>query len=244
MLWWAVVTVSGMVAPTPPDLTLRRATLVSLLDRTKRELAELDASLSPLSCDIEDVMAPRGYLTKTAGCYLTDGAMGPPPSALTLALSNFGRELKELVATVIPYQTTGASKTWGEGSEIYASALQRLTLDNDVVWAREEALVDTAVPAPLLIKLPYLAICNVLDKIYDGTDGRRVLAKFWYLEVSPLRLELGALLSCCLTPVCIPPWTDSGPCPVLRLQYDDLPVRDDGMVAPFLRAQEGPLQGR
>ena len=34
-----------------------------------------------------------------------------------------------------------------------------------------------AVPAPLLIKLPYLAICNVLDKLYDG----RPIAKFWYL---------------------------------------------------------------
>eukprot|EP00966_Prymnesium_polylepis_P058574 1356665-Prymnesium_polylepis.1 len=98
---------------------------------------------------------------------------------MTLALNNFGREMKELAAVLVPYKTKA---TYLEPPSVYDSKLDRLRLDNDKVWAREEALIETAVPAPLLIKLPYLAACNVLDKLYDGADGKRVLAKFWFLE--------------------------------------------------------------
>ena len=38
-------------------------------------------------------------------------------------------------------------------------------------------------PAPLVIRIPYLVLCGVLDTLYDG----RPIARFWYLEtVSPL----------------------------------------------------------
>ena len=168
-----------------------RETLVSTLarerlavERTIVKLAELDEERSPArdSCDINEVMAPRGYLSKTAGCYLTaqaaGGSIGPPPSAMTLAISNFGRELKELTAMLVPYKT----KVSLEEPSIYVAQLDKLRLDNDKVWAREKALIESAVPAPLLIKLPYLATCDLLDKLYDGNDGKRVLAKFWVLE--------------------------------------------------------------
>ena len=221
------IAIAGMVATSPTSQTglmQRRVLLRSNLARekravaqTERELAKIDEALSPLSCDIDDVMAPRGYLTKTAGCYLTDGATGPPPSAMTLALKNFKRELSELMATIIPGQSTEANSFLAEGSNVYDGALDSLRLDNDLVWAREEALLEEqicavgpngqacAVPAPLLIKLPYLFICNTLDKLYDGSDGKRVLAKFWYVApLSPcipsrrrgLRRASSALLMC------------------------------------------------
>ena len=33
-------------------------------------------------------------------------------------------------------------------------------------------------PAPLVIRVPYLVLCGVLDTLYDG----RPIARFWYLE--------------------------------------------------------------
>jgi len=160
------------------------ARLESAVEQTIVKLAELDEERSPARnfCDIDEVMAPRGYLSKTAGCYLTvqaaGGSTGPPPSAMTLATSNFWRELKELTAMLVPYKTRMSL----EEPNIYAAQLDKLRLDNDKVWAREEALTVSAVPAPLVIKLPYLATCDLLDKLYDGNDGKRVLAKFWFLE--------------------------------------------------------------
>jgi len=91
---------------------------------------------------------------------------------MTLALNNFGRELKELTATVLPYQTAASQ----DEPCVYADALSGLTLSNDAIWAREHAR--PSVPAPLVIRLPYLALCGVLDTLYDG----RPIARFWYLE--------------------------------------------------------------
>jgi ubiquinol oxidase len=188
MVFWTCLATTALLDSV--RLSSQREKLVSTralqrlaLEQTELKLAKIDAALVPArdACDIDEVMAPRGYLSKTAGCYLTaqasGGATGPPPSAMTLALKNFGREIKELAALFVPYKTKGF-----EEPSVYASRLNSLRLDNDKVWAREESLIESAVPAPLLIKLPYLATCNVLDKLYDGDNGKRVLAKFWFLE--------------------------------------------------------------
>ena len=60
--------------------------------RTELALAELDALIAPANKQV--VLPARGYLSRTAGCYKADGSSGPPPSAMTLALNNFWRELK------------------------------------------------------------------------------------------------------------------------------------------------------
>jgi ubiquinol oxidase len=49
-------------------------------------------------------------------------------------------------------------------------------LSNDAVWAREHARPQ--VESPLIIKLPYLALCVMLDKLFDG----RPISRFWFLE--------------------------------------------------------------
>ena len=54
--------------------------------------------------------------------------------------------------------------------------LQDLVLSNDAVWAREHARPQ--VDSPLIIKLPYLALCVMLDKLFDG----RPISRFWFLE--------------------------------------------------------------
>ena len=162
-------------------LQASRDALVSKLEaerlsvaRTELELAELDARLAPAK---QAVLPAQGYLSKTAGCYQKDGSSGPPPSAMTLALNNFGRELKELTASVLPYETRDIERTFAtDEAATYAEALKNLTLSNDAIWAREDAR--PSVPAPLVIRLPYLVLCGVLDTLYDG----RPIARFWYLE--------------------------------------------------------------
>jgi len=141
--------------------------------RSELALATLDGRLAP---ERKQALLPaRGYLRKTAGCYQSDGASGPPPSAMTLALNNFAREVRELTASVLPYKTAAASELEVPGC-VYTAALQNLTLDNDAIWARENAR--PSVPAPLLIKVPYLTLCSILDTVFDG----RPIARFWYLE--------------------------------------------------------------
>ena len=173
-------------------LQASRDALVSTLEverlsvaRTELALAELDALSAP--ANKQAVLPARGYLSKTAGCYKADGSSGPPPSAMTLALNNFWRELKELTATVLPYQTSYDMKRTFATDEAaqYAEALRGLTLSNDAIWEREDARAAAggSVPAPLVIRIPYLVLCGVLDTLYDG----RPIARFWYLEtVSPL----------------------------------------------------------
>jgi hypothetical protein len=133
-------------------LQASRDALVSKLEaerlsvaRTELELAELDARLAPAK---QAVLPAQGYLSKTAGCYQKDGSSGPPPSAMTLALNNFGRELKELTASVLPYETRDIERTFAtDEAATYAEALKNLTLSNDAIWAREDAR--PSVPAPL-----------------------------------------------------------------------------------------------
>merc|ERR1719263_1762861 len=92
---------------------------------------------------------------------------------MTLALSNLKRELPELTAAVLG----GTREPEGQVTDPdYTAALQSLRLSNEAIWAREEARQQ--VPAPLVIKGPYLALCAVLDGLFDG----RPIARFWFLE--------------------------------------------------------------
>ena len=54
--------------------------------------------------------------------------------------------------------------------------LDKLTLSNEAIWEREHAR--PSVPAPWIIKGPYLALCFILDNVFDG----RPLARLWFLE--------------------------------------------------------------
>ena len=56
-------------------------------------------------------------------------------------------------------------------------ALATLTLSNDAIWARERARPE--VPAPWIIKAPYLALCYFLDVVFPEN---RPIQRFWFLE--------------------------------------------------------------
>ena len=74
--------------------------------------------------------------------------------------------------------------------EAYAAAARRyaiasLTLDDEAIWARERArtkdapsILGQSVDAPLVLLAPYLALCALLDGLFEG----RPIARFWFLE--------------------------------------------------------------
>ena len=55
--------------------------------------------------------------------------------------------------------------------------LEQLTLNSTAIWERE--LKDGPIEAPLLIKVPYLFLCWMLDVVFEG---RYVPGRFFLLE--------------------------------------------------------------
>ena len=55
--------------------------------------------------------------------------------------------------------------------------LNTLTLSNDAIWERERARPE--VPAPWIIKAPYLVLCYFLDFVFPE---ERPIQRFWFLE--------------------------------------------------------------
>ena len=55
--------------------------------------------------------------------------------------------------------------------------LLSLELSNDAIWAREHAREE--IPAPWIIKAPYLVLCVGLDTLYGE---ERPIQRFWFLE--------------------------------------------------------------
>merc|ERR1719399_420037 len=97
-----VATLIAPPAASSSSLLLERR---AQLERERAAVARSERALRELEGRAPRLRGPAiptlGYLSKTAGCYQRDGLDGPPPSAVTLARSNFIRELKELVAAVI-----------------------------------------------------------------------------------------------------------------------------------------------
>lgn len=98
---------------------------------------------------------------------------GPPGNLLNVGLKQFMRNLKamrgeysdEPSLLLTPRQT------------ILQEKLKQLKLNTTEIWAREFA--DGPIEAPLVIKIPYLGVCFLLDFVFDG---RYVPGRFYLLE--------------------------------------------------------------
>jgi len=108
-----------------------------------------------------------------------------PANAVVLAASNFKTELRSLIETFRPTSPNGdvghdySKPNRGHAHEIrhqFRQTLSALTLSNDAIWKREESR--PAIAAPLVIKLPYLVLCLLLDKLFD----RNPIERFFFLE--------------------------------------------------------------
>ena len=90
-----------------------------------------------------------------------------PPSAIYLAFDNFAREISNLIN----------EKTNNNITEDKArNKLKLLTLSNEAIWKRKELRQE--VKSPLIIKIPYLFLCKLLDVLFEG----RPINRFYFLE--------------------------------------------------------------
>ena len=96
-----------------------------------------------------------------------------PASALVLALSNFNRELKNLVNDLT---TSAYDRTKVSLQDEAVKKLSMLQLSNAAIWEREESR--PPVKAPWIIKAPYLFLCVLLDTLFDGAP----IERFYFLE--------------------------------------------------------------
>jgi len=140
-----------------------------------------------------DVRCEYGYIQSNAGLYIDVSKTRPPGvprNALTLATENFTRELSAMRAflsgdnsvpgngePVILAASTDVSPEEAELMSELRDQLATLTLSNDAIWAREKARPE--VPAPWIIKAPYLALCVFLDLVFPEN---RPIQRFWFLE--------------------------------------------------------------
>ena len=115
--------------------------------------------------------APSELQTGATPAGLSYG--GPPASIFSLGIRQFLRnwqaiqgEYKDEAEVVLTPQ-----------QEDYQQRLQRLRLNSTEIWERE--LADGPIEAPLVIKLPYLFVCYLLDQIFED---EYVPSRFYLLE--------------------------------------------------------------
>lgn len=139
-----------------------------------------------------DVRCEYGYIQSNAGLYIDISKTRPPGvprNALELATENFARELEAMKASF-----RGDDDVPGNGEPVILAnrdvspeerelmselrdRLNTLTLSNDAIWERERARPE--VPAPWIIKAPYLVLCYFLDFVFPED---RPIQRFWFLE--------------------------------------------------------------
>jgi len=128
-----------------------------------------------------------GYLSKSNGVYVDtaggSGATGPPANVFEVASKNFVRELRELVKQVkqmngVPTENDSSEAVVDTSSSCLGlrQQLDKLELSNAAVTKREEEREQ--IPAPLILKLPYISLCWVIDTLFED----RPLPRFWFLE--------------------------------------------------------------
>ena len=123
-----------------------------------------------------------GYLSRSAGVYteaLSEDGNNLPSSAFDLATKNFQRELVELRKTLSGTSEAACASCTPEAVAVRAK-LDALVLSNDAVWDRERKreAAGGKVDSPLVLLIPYYALCWCLDVFFED----RPLARFWFLE--------------------------------------------------------------
>jgi ubiquinol oxidase len=101
-----------------------------------------------------------------------------PHSYAVVPGSHYARALQRLVHPVEPMHCDSALTQHAANAQVKGK-LRQLKLDARAVTKKEEARFKLNPPiAPWYIKLPYHALCIVLDIVYEG----RPIQRFWVLE--------------------------------------------------------------
>eukprot|EP00977_Amphora_coffeiformis_P029645 scaffold42116_cov168-Amphora_coffeaeformis.AAC.3 len=124
-----------------------------------------------------------GFKSRSEGPTVTDlksaspgfEGYGPPANIWILGSKQFMRNLRAMIAESENNEEEYAmlSPTQKELQE----KLQRLTLSSDAIWERE--IADGPIEAPWVIKIPYLVLCYMLDRVFEN---EYVPHRFFLLE--------------------------------------------------------------
>ncbi len=135
-----------------------------------------------------------GYTSRSEGCrsesiksgnYLGGGGggdggdarfegYGPPGNIFALGSQQFTRNL---LAMIGEYGDERSDPALTDAQRDLQSRLRRLTLNSTAIWERERARGPKV--APLVIKVPYYALCYLLDAVFEG---RNAFCRFFLLE--------------------------------------------------------------
>jgi hypothetical protein len=118
-------------------------------------------------------------LINGAGGLLQSIYGGPPGNLLTVGWQQFMRNLNAMRGE---YADEESPVSLTPRQAMLHEKLQQLRLNTTEIWAREFA--DGPIEAPLVIKIPYLAVCFLLDVVFDG---KYVPSRFFLLETGAWR---------------------------------------------------------
>ena len=141
-------------------------------ERRRRDLLTSELAITKLErnlskSDIRVTASPDdyGFVSKSAKGETISGV---PPSSFKIGLLTFKREFLEIFGISDSPELLQKSKN--------RLKLKELKLSNEAIWAREKSRPQ--VVSPLVIKIPYLILCVLLDALFDGDP----ISRFWFLE--------------------------------------------------------------
>lgn len=123
-----------------------------------------------------------GFISRSQGCAsdLEGGfqneegdAYGPPSNFLSLGSEQFMRNFKAILGEYKDEEDVNLSPK----AKSLRKKLKSLTLSTEAIWEREQSR--GPIVAPLIIKIPYLVLCYILDVVFEG---RYVFSRFFLLE--------------------------------------------------------------
>ena len=129
--------------------------------------------------------ADYGFISRSEGCrfssidqeYLSDARFegyGPPGNIFALGSQQFMRNLR---AMFNEYNDDEDNPQLNNEQRELQAKLKELTLDSDQIWERERQRGE--IVAPWIIKIPYFALCYLLDVVFEG---RNCFSRFFLLE--------------------------------------------------------------
>jgi ubiquinol oxidase len=122
-----------------------------------------------------------GFVSRSEGASFSDlrsespafEGYGPPSNIFSLGARQFIRNWKAILGEYMDEEPKDLSPKQQE----YQDQLDQLTLSSDAIWERD--LADGPIIAPIIIKIPYLFLCFLLDTVFEGSS---VPSRFFLLE--------------------------------------------------------------
>lgn len=150
----------------------RAQELRSRIEGKARELEELDLELKRvLANGAPQSIEGLGFESRS-GVRLGDGDSDVPPSAIRLGVTNFFQQLEQ----ILKGSKNGDEESCSPEAADFRRKVAALTLSNEGI--SERAKERPPIAAPLVLKVPYYALCLVLDTMFNGVP----IARLWFLE--------------------------------------------------------------